>query len=127
MYPKIERRMAAKIAKGMARICIRDTYLEELHRGDTPKTKTGDYSDVRVIDGFGTETPWIGTSRINNEQMKTLMKQIVNRLYTWHIKSDELALADYIERLFNSAQQFDEPELDQGFIRLINKEYEKQG
>ena len=126
MHPKTEKRIAAQIAKTLAMMCVRNTFLERLHMGLTPKTKTGDYSDVKVIDGFGRETPWTETSKINDDEMKILMKQIVNRLYTWHMKPDALASTEYVKRLFNAAQKYDDPELDQGFIRLIEEEY-KQG
>ena len=41
-----EKRIAAKLAKIMAMLCVRNTQLETLHAGLTPITRTGDYSDV---------------------------------------------------------------------------------
>lgn len=46
-----QNRIAAHPAKAMA--CIRNTMLEELHPGLAPVTKTGDYSDVFVVDADG--------------------------------------------------------------------------
>lgn len=46
---------AAVLAKAMALICVRNTMLEELQAGRTPITRTGDYSDIRVIDADGRE------------------------------------------------------------------------
>ncbi len=40
----------ADLAKFMAMMCIRNTMLEDIHAGLTPVTRTGDYSDVIVID-----------------------------------------------------------------------------
>lgn len=52
-----EKRIAAKLAKIMAMLCIRNTQLETLHVGLTPATRSGDYSDV-----FGW-TQTVGASR----------------------------------------------------------------
>ena len=53
-----EKRIAAKLAKTLAMLCVRNTALEGLHAGTTPVSKTGDYSDVVVIDAEGREIPW---------------------------------------------------------------------
>ena len=58
-------------------------YLEKLHCGTTPVTRNGDYSDVKVIDGEGREIPWNEVSRINQDEMKTLMTGVVNRIHTF--------------------------------------------
>jgi hypothetical protein len=63
--------------------CVRRGYLEELQAGTTPITLTGDYSDVKVIDATGKEIPWNQVSRISQEEMKTLMVGVVDRLYTF--------------------------------------------
>jgi hypothetical protein len=34
-------------------------------------TRSGDYSDVRVIDAEGREIPWNHVSRISQDEMKT--------------------------------------------------------
>ena len=44
-----EKRIAAKMAKTLAMMCVRNTGLETLHSGVVPVTQTGDYSDVRVM------------------------------------------------------------------------------
>lgn len=53
--------------------------------------------------------------------MKRLMKEVVNRLYTWSMKSKELAANEYVSHFFHAAQQYDEPELDKGLLSLIQK------
>lgn len=125
MKPKTEQRIAAQLAKLLAMVCVRNTFLEDIHAGISPVTKTGDYSDVKVIDGEGTEIPWAEVSRISDEEMKRLMKEVVNLLYTWHIKTDELASNPYMTHFFEAAQNFDKPELDKGLLRLIQKEYKQ--
>ena len=45
-----------------------------------PSSNTGDYSDVKVISPFG-EIAWIKLSRLSDEEMKTLMIDVVNHCY----------------------------------------------
>ncbi|MCC6006488.1 MAG: hypothetical protein JJU40_02285, partial [Rhodobacteraceae bacterium] len=61
-----ERRIAAKLAKIMAMLCVRNTQLEMLHAGLGPITRTGDYSDVFVVDADGRRIPWNEVSHIDD-------------------------------------------------------------
>jgi hypothetical protein len=70
------------IAKVIVRYCFRDTSLEGIHGGHWPITKAGDYSDVKVVDGEGREIPWSKLGRISQGEMKTLMKEAVDRVYS---------------------------------------------
>jgi hypothetical protein len=72
-----------EFAKIMTAACVRRGYLEKLHAGVIPVTRTGDYSDVKVIDAEGREIPWNQVSRINQDEMKTLLTGVVNRIYTF--------------------------------------------
>ncbi len=80
-----ERRIAARMAKTLAIMCVRNTGIETLHAGVVPVTHSGDYSDVRVIDADGREIAWNEVSHLDDDQMRALMKEIVNRLYTFNI------------------------------------------
>lgn len=62
--------------------------LEDLHAGTTPSSKTGDYSDVKVVTPYG-EIPWTEVSRISDEEMKTLMMEVVSKLYTLLVGLDD--------------------------------------
>ncbi len=73
----------AEFAKLMTAACVRRGYLEKLHAGFTPVTRTGDFSDVKVIDAEGREIPWNQVSRINQEEMKMLITGVVNRICTF--------------------------------------------
>ena len=59
-----------------------------LATGPVPVTRTGDYSDVVVLDADGNRIPWSDVSRIDDAQMRDLMRQIVNRRYNFHLKCD---------------------------------------
>jgi len=73
----------AEFAKIMTAACVRRGYLEKLHAGTIPVTRTGDYSDVKVIDADGREIPWNQVSHINQNEMKTLITGVVDRIYTF--------------------------------------------
>ena len=122
MYKKDENRIAEKIAKTLALTCVRNTFLEDLHAGKAPVSKAGDYSDVKVVDGTGQEIPWTELSRLNDAEMKKLMKEIVNRLYTWFVKSDDPEFKVKMERWVQIAQKWDDPELDKDFLAKIEEE-----
>jgi hypothetical protein len=53
----------------MAHDCFRNTKLEDFHSGKYPSSKTGDYSDVKVVFPFG-EIPGKELSRLSDEEMK---------------------------------------------------------
>lgn len=117
MHEKTEKRIAAQIAKTLTMMCVRNTFLEDLHAGKFPASKTGDYSDVKVIDGEGREIAWNELSRLNNDEMKVLIKQIVNRVYTYFIRADDPRFQISVEKWGAAAVHWDEPEpeLDESF------------
>lgn len=112
-----EKRIAAKMAKTLALMCVRNTGIETLHAGVVPVTHTGDYSDVRVIDADGREIAWNDVSHLDNDQMRALMKEIVNRLYTFNISIDDQEFRDRVDRWARIADRWDEPDDDIEFFR----------
>jgi len=116
-----EKRIAARLAKVMAMMCVRNTRLEDLHAGLVPVTRTGDYSDVVVLDADGRRIPWLEASHIDDDQMRDLMRQIVDRLYTFHLKCDDTEFQHEIDRWMTVAGKWDDPELDLAFVRMIEQ------
>ena len=116
MDPDDEKRIAAKLAKIMAMLCVRNTQLETLHAGLTPITRTGDYSDGGGLDADGRRIPWTEVSRFDEDEMRALMRDIVNRLYTFHLHADEPKLQATIERWMGVADKWDAPEIDPRMI-----------
>ena len=114
-----EERIAAHLAKAMAMMCVRNTELEDIHAGLTPVTRTGDYSDVTVVDADGRRLPWPDVSHFDNDTMRDLMRQVVNRLYTFHLLAGDPRIQDSIARWETVARKWDEPELDEGFLKVI--------
>jgi hypothetical protein len=83
---------AAKDPKGefaeiMVAACVRRGYLEKIHSGATPVTRAGDFSDVKVTDAEGREIPWNEVSRISQEEMKSLMTGVVDRIHTFLVRT----------------------------------------
>jgi len=70
--------LRGRLAKFFALQCFRNSKLEDLHTGTSPSSKTGDYSDVKVVTPYG-EIPWNNLSRLNDDEMKELMIDVVNR------------------------------------------------
>lgn len=117
MKRKDEEKAAASLARGMAMICVRNTMLEDLHAGQVPITKIGDFSDVHVVDGSGRRIPWTQLSRLDDDEMRDLMRQVVNRLYTFMLRIDEPEFRDAIDPWMKAAARWDEPVLDPGLAK----------
>ena len=111
-----------EFAKIMAAACVRRGYLEKLHAGATPVTRTGDYSDVKVIDAEGREIPWNEVSRINQDEMKTLMSGVVNRIHTFLARtlfsaSEDKAFEQALDRTAGPwTKAWDEPQYLADFL-----------
>lgn len=116
-----EKRIAAKLAKILGLMCVRNTKLEDLHAGISPITHTGDYSDVVVTDAAGRKIPWTEVSHIDDDTMRDLMRQIVNRLYTFHMSTDNLQFHEQVTRWASVAGKWDDPELDEVFLQALKR------
>jgi len=55
-------------------------FFEDLHAGSSPSSPSGDYSDVSVSSPYGV-IPWSEVSRLNDDEMKRLMIEVVDRTY----------------------------------------------
>jgi hypothetical protein len=116
-----EKRIATKLAKIMTVMCVRNTKLEDIHAGVVPVSKTGDFSDVMVVDADGRKIPWPEVSHFDDNAMRDLMRQIVNRLYTFQLKTDDPYFQKLIDRWSPAAQKWDNPELDEFFMKTIEQ------
>ncbi len=104
--------ITATLTKTMALLCVRNTKLEDIHAGITPQTRTGDYSDVFVIDGDGRKIPWPRVSHFDDDAMRDLMRQVVDRLYTFDMLLDVPGFLESIGIWMRAAQRWDDPKLD---------------
>ena len=104
------------LIRAMALLCVRNTKLEDIHAGKGPITRTGDYTDVTVTDADGRQIPWNEISRISDDEMGDLMREIVTRLYTFHHHVRDPEFLNRIEIYLRSASQWDEPHIDPDFL-----------
>lgn len=79
------RKMLSKI---IALHCFRNTYLEDIHSGIVPYTDNN-FEEVRAVSDNPMakkeykNIPWKHLSRITDEEMKRLMIEVVNNVYTF--------------------------------------------
>ena len=104
------------VALAFVEHCVRNTRLEEFHAGIVPDSLIGDYSDVRVVrvvTPYG-EFPWTQASRISDAEMKALMIDIVNKVYTFltHLE-DVVVLRD--------SARWNRPEYDPALLELASR------
>ena len=116
MVNEHEQRLVAILSKAMAMMCFRNTILEDFHSGIAPVSHTGDFSDVVVIDANGRRIPWPEVAHIEPDEMRNLMRQVVNRLYTFQVKAGDLEFVAMMDRAAREAWEWDEPELDEIFL-----------
>ena len=93
--------IAKRLALGIAVLCVRNTSIEDIHAGIEPSSKTGDFSDVKVVTPYG-EIPWNTLSRINNNEMRDFMREVVDRIYTVLLR---LESPEFVERMENYARR----------------------
>jgi hypothetical protein len=93
--PALQRRLA----KYMVLQCFRNSILEDLHAGTSPSSESGDYADVTVTSPYGV-IPWPKVSRLNDDEMKRLMIDVVDRTYHFiHTLFDENTGGEVLLRL----------------------------
>lgn len=103
-----------RLAKAIALSCFRNSILEDFHSGITPSSKTGDYSDVRVVSQYN-DIPWTRLSRIDDCEMKELMIDVVNRTYTM---LTNLSKPEYLKMMTATLGEHDvEPDWDEPKLR----------
>ena len=91
--------MQKRLAKYLVLRCFRNSVLEDLHAGTCPDSAAGDFSDVQVSSPYGV-IPWTKLSRLNDDEMKLLMIDVVNRTYRFiHTLFDEDTCGELLVRL----------------------------
>ena len=93
--------------------CVRNSILEDLHAGITPASKAGDFSDVKVVSPHG-EIPWNSLSRISDEEMKVLMIDVVDRVFTYLRYPEECAL-------LGGASRWNTPKLHKDMMKTVRR------
>jgi len=108
-----DRRQTEVLAKSIVELCLRNTALEELHAGRFPMTRTGDWSDVRVVTPDG-EIAWSELSRLSDAEMKQLMIEVVDRVFTY------LTYPEILGRI-PGGRHWDRPKLDASLMKTVRR------
>ena len=116
-----EHQLTSLLVRTMALLCVRHSVIEDIHAGLVPVTRIGDYTDVTVINADGLRIPWPEVSHFDDNAMRDLMRQVVNRLYTFEIRAKDPDFLERIELWAQVASRWDEPKLDpvEGILHRI--------
>ncbi|MDL2279169.1 hypothetical protein LJC15_00700, partial [Desulfovibrio sp. OttesenSCG-928-G11] len=99
------------LAKAIVAYAFRNGPLENIHAGAVPVSKTGDFSDVTVVDAAGNRLPWNDVSRISQAEMKAMMQTAVNRVYAALAHEGDAEFEkDVLAHALKLARGWDEPE-----------------
>lgn len=109
-----DRAAMERLALSLVETCVRNTGLEDLHAGVVPRSASGDFSDVRVLTPYG-EIPWTDLSRISDDEMKVLMMEIVDRVFTY------LSFPDLLAHPPGAAARWRRPELDASLMKTVRR------
>ncbi len=103
----------------MGLLCVADSKLGEFGEGQRPVTRTGDYSDVVVVDADGRIIPWQRVPRLDAAEMDRTMREIVDRLFTFARNIEEAELAVLREHRRDETSQWYRPREDPGLKKQL--------
>lgn len=112
-FTPAQRRQLEVLAKALVETCMRNSELENLHAGRFPSSERGDFTDVKVVTPYG-EIPWTQLSRISDDEMRVLMIDVVDRVFTYLRYPEELA------RL-GGAARWNRPKLHPDMMRVVRR------
>ena len=94
------------------------SHSDRINPGKTfrPNAKNNNYSDVTVIDADGRRIPWPEVSHFDDDAMRHLMRQIVDRLYTFEVRAQVPGFLERIDLWLQAASRWDPPKLDDSFF-----------
>ena len=72
---------------------------------------------MTVVDADGHRIPWPEVSRVDDEGVRDLMRRIVNRLYTFHVKAGDRDFQGIVDCRLPATRGWDLPGLDDAFMR----------
>ncbi len=108
-----ERKALEHLTLALVETCVRNTIIEDWHAGAEIVSPAGDFSDVKIVTPDG-EMPYLKTSRISDEEMKALMIQVTNRVFTF------LSFPEQPLRL-DAAARWNTPILDERMATVIRR------
>ena len=76
-------------------------------RVECPSRARASGSDIIVEDAEGNRIPWSEVSRIDDDEMRELTREIVDRLYTFHLRIEDPAFRAEIDRWAAATAKWD--------------------
>ena len=116
----MSRRGATSTANLMALTCVADSKLGKFGEGRSPVTRTGDYSDVMVVDADGRLIPWQRVARLDADEMRATMREIADRLYTFLLNLESAELAALSDHRRQDTRDWDRPREDPGLKKQMD-------
>ena len=116
---EMARRGAASMAKMIGLMCVADSKLGDFKEGLCPVTRTGDYSDVVVVDADGRTVPWQRVARFDASEMRQTRREIVDKLYTFLLNWDEAELVALRDHRRDETPEWDRPREDPGLKKQM--------
>ncbi len=116
----MSRRCATSTAKLMALMCAEDSKLGKFREGLSPVTRTGDYSGVVVVDADGRIIPWQRVARLDANEMRGTMREIVDKLYTYLLNMESLELTVPSDHRRREMWEWDRPREDPGLKKQMD-------
>lgn len=102
----------SELAKVIVRQAFRDTDIEDLHASEYDNPPPGS----KVVFPDGTTIPWEEASHITDAQMRSLMIEAVNKVYTIICFPVEMVS---ISRRIANVEDWNDAELDPGLMHVI--------
>lgn len=113
-----------RLSKLLVVQAFRNGPIEDIHAGEGPSSKTGDFTDVKVVSPYG-EIPWAELSRITDDEMRGMMIRAVNMVFTilWEMLDGPCG-DNLLAALFNvnPLPDWNEPEIVPGWQKIIREE-----
>ena len=120
MYTEtMARRGAGSLAKLLALMCVENSKLEQHRLGLSPVIRTGDYSDVMVVDADGRHTPWQRVARLDTDEMRETMLDIVDKLYTCFVNFESPQFAALCDHRREDVSEWARPRLEPGLLKQM--------
>ena len=113
------RRGTASMAKAMGLMCVADSGLGKLAEGQCPVTRTGDYSDVVVVDAEGRIIPWPRVARCDAKEMRRTRREIVDKLFTFLLNMQEEEMEALRDHRRSETAKWDSPREDAGLKKQM--------
>ena len=112
-------RGTSSAARMMGLLCLADSKLGEFWEGQCPVTRTGNYSDVVVVDADDRIIPWQRMAHLERTEVDRTMREIVDRLHTFLRNMEAAELATLRKHREDETSQWSRPRENPGLKKQL--------